>query len=125
MQLKLWCDYKRKMWLTGEMGILSFNGNKIITTSGGECYYLIMKNMLKSLFLAAQAREPELHYEHKELGYNYRLSNLLAAIGRAQLESVDDRVRARRLFLIDTKRVISYRWILFYGRRITGHQIVG
>jgi len=81
----------------GRMGILSFNGNKIITTSGGGM--LVSDNddyIKKARFLATQAREPVLHYEHKELGYNYRLSNLLAAIGRGQLQVLDDRVKTRR-----------------------------
>ena len=81
----------------GQMGILSFNGNKIITTSGGGM--LVSDNedyIKKARFLATQSREPELHYEHKELGYNYRMSNLLAAVGCGQLQVLDDRVRARR-----------------------------
>ena len=81
----------------GGMGILSFNGNKIITTSGGGM--LLSNNpayIKKAHFLATQAREQELHYEHKELGYNYRLSNLLAAVGRGQLQVIDERVKTRR-----------------------------
>jgi dTDP-4-amino-4,6-dideoxygalactose transaminase len=68
----------------GDLAILSFNGNKIITTSGG------------GALLSTQAREPARHYEHTEVGYNYRLSNLLAAVGRAQLADLDRRVEARR-----------------------------
>ncbi|MBC8485940.1 MAG: DegT/DnrJ/EryC1/StrS family aminotransferase, partial [Bacteroidetes bacterium] len=81
----------------GQMGVLSFNGNKIITTSGGGM--LVSDNedyIKKARFLATQAREPELHYEHKELGYNYRMSNLLVAVGRGQLQILDDRVKTRR-----------------------------
>ena len=81
----------------GQMGVLSFNGNKIITTSGGGM--LVSDNegyIKKARFLATQAREPELHYEHRELGYNYRMSNLLAAVGRGQLQVLDNRVKARR-----------------------------
>ena len=81
----------------GQIGILSFNGNKIITTSGGGM--LVSNNedyVIKARFLATQAREPDLHYEHKELGYNYRMSNLLAAVGRGQLLVLDKRVVARR-----------------------------
>ena len=94
----LGADYKgKKCGSFGEMGILSFNGNKIITTSGGG---LLLSNnedyVKKARFLATQAREPELHYEHKELGYNYRMSNLLAAIGSGQLQVLDDRVKTRR-----------------------------
>jgi len=94
----LGADYKgKKCGSFGEMGILSFNGNKIITTSGGGM--LLSNNedyVKKARFLATQAREPELHYEHKELGYNYRMSNLLAAIGSGQLQVLDDRVKTRR-----------------------------
>ena len=94
----LGAEYKgKKCGSFGEMGILSFNGNKIITTSGGGM--LVSNNeeyIKKARFLATQAREPGLHYEHKELGYNYRMSNLLAAVGRGQLKVLDDRVKARR-----------------------------
>ena len=72
------------------MGVLSFNGNKIITTSGGGM--LVSDNedyVTRARFLATQAREPEIHYEHRELGYNYRMSNLLAAVGRGQLQALD------------------------------------
>ncbi len=81
----------------GEIGILSFNGNKIITTSGGGM--LVSNNeeyVNKARFLSTQARESEIHYEHKELGYNYRMSNLLAAVGRGQLEVIEDRIVKRR-----------------------------
>ena len=81
----------------GCIGILSFNGNKIITTSGGGM--LISNNekyVNKARFLSTQARESELHYEHKELGYNYRMSNLLAAVGRGQLQNLDKFVTKRR-----------------------------
>ncbi len=81
----------------GDFGILSFNGNKIITTSGGGA---LVSNDLEALqrarFLSTQARETARHYEHREVGYNYRLSNILAAIGRAQLKVLDERVAARR-----------------------------
>ena len=81
----------------GDLSILSFNGNKIITTSGGGM--LLGRNKAwidRARHLATQAREPVRHYEHKEIGYNYRLSNLLAAVGRAQLADLDRRVEARR-----------------------------
>ena len=81
----------------GDVGILSFNGNKIITTGGGGM--LISNNEKyteKARFLSTQAREPVIHYEHKELGYNYRLSNLLASLGRAQLVKLDSFVKKRR-----------------------------
>jgi len=81
----------------GEMAIFSFNGNKIITTSGGGM--LVSRDerhVERARHLATQAREPAAHYEHAEVGYNYRLSNLLAAVGRAQLRVLEERVRARR-----------------------------
>lgn len=81
----------------GRIGIYSFNGNKIITTSGGG---MLVSNdadlVKKARYLSTQAREPELHYEHTEVGYNYRMSNVLAGIGRGQLQVLNDRVRARR-----------------------------
>ena len=81
----------------GDFGIFSFNGNKILTTSGGGL--LIGKNsefVEKARFLSTQAKEPFLHYEHKEIGYNYRMSNVLASIGVAQMEVLEDRVSKRR-----------------------------
>jgi len=94
----LGAEYKnQKCGSFGRMGILSFNGNKIITTSGGGMLVSDNEDFVeKARFLATQAREPEIHYEHKELGYNYRMSNLLAAMGRGQLQVLDDRVKARR-----------------------------
>jgi pyridoxal phosphate-dependent aminotransferase EpsN len=81
----------------GRMGIYSFNGNKVITTSGGGMLVSDDPGLIAhARKLATQAREPEPHYEHREIGYNYRLSNVLAAIGRAQLRVLEDRVRARR-----------------------------
>jgi dTDP-4-amino-4,6-dideoxygalactose transaminase len=81
----------------GDLSILSFNGNKIITTSGGGMLLGTRKEWIdRARFLATQAREPVAHYEHKEIGFNYRLSNLLAALGRAQLADLDRRVEARR-----------------------------
>lgn len=81
----------------GEIAILSFNGNKIITTSGGGA--LVTKDLKlkeKAVFLATQAREKAVEYLHASVGYNYRLSNVLAGIGRGQMEVIDDRVAARR-----------------------------
>jgi dTDP-4-amino-4,6-dideoxygalactose transaminase len=81
----------------GDLSILSFNGNKIITTSGGGMLLATHKAWIdRARHLATQAREPVRHYEHKDIGYNYRLSNLLAAVGRAQLADLDRRVEARR-----------------------------
>lgn len=81
----------------GELGILSFNGNKIITTSGGGA--LISNNeayINKARFLSTQARDNAPHYQHSEIGYNYRMSNILAGIGRGQLEVINSRVIQRR-----------------------------
>lgn len=90
--------YKGKKCGTfGEMGILSFNGNKIITTSGGGA--LVVKDKeykKKSIFLATQARDDAAHFQHSHIGYNYRLSNISAGVGRGQMEVLDDRVEARR-----------------------------
>lgn len=81
----------------GKLGIFSFNGNKIITTSGGGMLVSDDASLIeRARKLATQAREPLPHYEHSEIGYNYRLSNILAAIGRGQLRVLEDRVRARR-----------------------------
>ncbi|GAB6483183.1 aminotransferase class I/II-fold pyridoxal phosphate-dependent enzyme [Bacillus cereus] len=81
----------------GRFGIYSFNGNKIITTSGGG---MLVSNdteaIEKAKFLATQARDPAPHYQHSQIGYNYRMSNILAGVGRGQLEVLEDRVRARR-----------------------------
>ncbi len=86
----------------GTLGVFSFNGNKIITTSGGGMLVSDDPDLVdRAHFLSTQAREPELHYEHKEIGYNYRMSNILAGIGRGQLKVLQDRVEARRL-LFDT-----------------------
>jgi dTDP-4-amino-4,6-dideoxygalactose transaminase len=81
----------------GLMGVLSFNGNKIITTSGGGA--LISENedyVKKSRFLATQARDAAPHYQHSEIGYNYRMSNVCAAIGRGQMEVLDEHIQLRR-----------------------------
>ena len=84
--------------LFGKIGIFSFNGNKIITTSGGGM--LVTDNAdwaEKVRFWATQSRDPAPHYQHSEIGYNYRLSNLCAAVGRGQLETLEERIRLRRL----------------------------
>jgi dTDP-4-amino-4,6-dideoxygalactose transaminase len=81
----------------GRFGCFSFNGNKILTTSGGGMLVCPDKQSAqRARFLATQARDPAPHYEHSEVGYNYRLSNLLAAIGRGQLSVLQDRVERRR-----------------------------
>ena len=81
----------------GAMGVFSFNGNKIITTSGGGMLVSNSKAWMdRARYLATQARDPAPHYQHSTIGYNYRMSNLLAAVGRAQLRVLDERVAARR-----------------------------
>jgi len=86
----------------GRVAAFSFNGNKIITTSGGGMLLSDDEELIRrARFLATQAREPELHYEHKEIGYNYRMSNLLAGVGRGQLQVLGDRVEARRAVFED------------------------
>ncbi len=111
-----------------DFGILSFNGNKIITTSGGGA--LICKTEAlkkKAVFLSTQARDNAPHYEHSTIGYNYRMSNILAGIGRGQMAVLEDRVKARRnnfnyykhnlsryqdiTFLEEPKNVYSNRWL--------------
>lgn len=81
----------------GSLGVFSFNGNKIITTSGGGMLVSRDRELIeRARFLSTQAREPGPDHCHLEVGYNYRLSNLLAAVGRGQLRHLDDRVRSRR-----------------------------
>ena len=85
------------MWFVWKLSILSFNGNKIITTSGGGA---LVSNNLDDIneanFLSTQAKENKPFYEHKKVGYNYKLSNILASIGVAQLEKINKRVDKRR-----------------------------
>jgi dTDP-4-amino-4,6-dideoxygalactose transaminase len=81
----------------GAASIYSFNGNKIITTSGGGMLASEDKDFIqRARFLSQQARDPFPHYEHSEIGYNYRMSNIVAAIGRGQLTVLDERVRRKR-----------------------------
>ncbi len=91
-------SYKiQKCGTFGDISILSFNGNKIITTSGGGA--LVSRNLKhkeKAIFLATQARDAAPHYQHSEIGYNYRLSNISAGIGRGQMEVLDIHVGLRR-----------------------------
>jgi dTDP-4-amino-4,6-dideoxygalactose transaminase len=112
----------------GEYGILSFNGNKIITTSGGGA---LLSNdqakIEKARFLATQARDPAPHYQHSEIGYNYRMSNICAGIGRGQMLVLDQRVTEKRAlhtwyqsllaqtpgitFLTEPEGLVSNRWL--------------
>ncbi|HZY79668.1 MAG TPA: aminotransferase class I/II-fold pyridoxal phosphate-dependent enzyme [Cyclobacteriaceae bacterium] len=118
----------KKLGTFGDFGILSFNGNKIITTSGGGA--LVSKNPVHietARFLATQARDKAPHYQHSQIGYNYRLSNVCAGIGRGQLKVLDERVKSRRsnfdyyaknlgagsdfLFLPEPEGAFSNRWL--------------
>jgi dTDP-4-amino-4,6-dideoxygalactose transaminase len=81
----------------GQFGVLSFNGNKIITTSGGGALLSDDGELIqKARFLATQSRDNAPHYQHSQIGYNYRMSNVLAAIGRGQMQVLKDRIAARR-----------------------------
>jgi len=87
----------RKCGTFGHINIFSFNGNKIITTSGGGMVVSDDEEAIKKMrFWATQAREAERHYEHKEIGYNYRMSNICAGIGRGQLEVLNKRVASKK-----------------------------
>lgn len=87
----------KMMGTFGKMGILSFNGNKIITTSGGGALVSDQAEWIqKARFLSTQARDAAPHYQHSQIGYNYRLSNVLAGIGRGQMEVLPDRIVNRR-----------------------------
>lgn len=96
--------YKGKMTGTfGEYGVYSFNGNKIITTSGGGALVCNLaddaaadERIKKARFWATQSRDPARHYQHSEIGYNYRMSNIVAGIGRGQLKVIDKRVEKKR-----------------------------
>ncbi|PHC35523.1 pyridoxal phosphate-dependent aminotransferase [Bacillus toyonensis] len=94
----LGATYKgRQTGTLGKIGVYSFNGNKIITTSGGGMLVSDDIELLKKAkFLATQARDPVIHYQHSTVGYNYRMSNIIAGIGRAQLQVLDERVNMRR-----------------------------
>lgn len=87
----------RKCGTFGKLSVLSFNGNKIITTSGGGALLGDDEELIKkSRFLATQARDDAPHYQHSEVGYNYRMSNIVAGIGRGQMKVLDDHVAKRR-----------------------------
>lgn len=91
-------SYKgRKCGTFGTIGVLSFNGNKIITTSGGGAIVLKSRELKdRAVFFATQSRDNAPHYQHSEIGYNYRMSNICAGIGRGQMEVLDDHVLLRR-----------------------------
>jgi dTDP-4-amino-4,6-dideoxygalactose transaminase len=94
----LGATYKnQKMGSLAKFGVYSFNGNKIITTSGGGALVCNDEQQIqRSRYLATQARDPAPHYQHSVIGYNYRMSNIVAGIGRGQMMVIDDRVKARR-----------------------------
>ncbi len=92
------CINNRPCGTFGDISVLSFNGNKIITTSGGGALLSSNHEFVKmAKFLSTQARDQAVHYEHSQVGYNYRLSNVCAGIGRGQMKVLDDRVIQRRL----------------------------
>jgi len=118
----------RSLGTLGDMGILSFNGNKIITTSGGGALISDNDKFIKTArFLSTQSRDKAPHYQHSSIGYNYRMSNVLAGIGRGQLEVINDRIAKRRSnfefyrqnlkdlkgisFLTECKPGFSNRWL--------------
>ena len=112
----LGCKFKGKHVGTfGKMGVVSFNGNKIITTSGGGV--LISDDAIlieKAKFLATQARDKALYYQHTQIGYNYRMSNIIAGIGRGQLEVLQERIMKRREnFMFYKKSLSGIRGISF------------
>ncbi|UUF14875.1 MULTISPECIES: DegT/DnrJ/EryC1/StrS family aminotransferase [Flavobacterium] len=87
----------KKCGTFGEIGVLSFNGNKIITTSGGGAIVTKKSEVKeKAVFLSTQARDNAPHYQHSEIGYNYRMSNICAGIGRGQMEILDNHIQLRR-----------------------------
>ena len=92
----------------GDYGIFSFNGNKIITTSGGGMLVSDDEEKIEKVrFWATQSRDPARHYQHSELGYNYRMSNVLAGIGRGQLKVLDDRVAKKKYIFEFYKRELG------------------
>lgn len=108
--------YKGKMSGTfGKFGIYSFNGNKIITTSGGGALVSNdVEALKKARFLATQARDPAIHYQHSQVGYNYRMSNIVAGVGRGQMEVLDKRVnQKRKVFEIYHKALSDFNGIEF------------
>ena len=105
----LGASYKgRKSGSFGTLSVFSFNGNKIITTSGGGALCGDDEDMIaRARFLSTQAREAAAHYEHREIGFNYRMSNILAGIGRGQLKVLDDRVARRRAIFALYKEALA------------------
>lgn len=115
-------EYKeRKSGSMGDFGIYSFNGNKIITTSGGG---MLVSNDTESLdrarSLAAQARDPVPYYQHQQTGYNYRMSNILAGVGIAQLGVLDERVAAKRALFVRYKEYLGSLEGIHFAEEIEG-----
>lgn len=107
----------RRTGTFGQLGVYSFNGNKIITTSGGGALVSEDGGLIeRARFLATQARDPAPHYQHSVIGYNYRLSNVLAGIGRGQMRVLDERIAQRRA---NFERYQQY----FAGWQAKGHHI--
>jgi len=105
----------------GDMAVYSFNGNKILTTSGGGMLVSENKKWIeKAKFLSTQAKEDHLHYEHKEFGYNYRMSNVLAAIGVAQMEVLTARVERKREIFELYKKNLSEMYEVQFMPEIQG-----
>ena len=93
----------------GRIGVFSFNGNKIITTSGGGMVVSDNEEALQKMkFWATQAREPARHYEHKEVGYNYRMSNIVAAIGRGQMKVLAERIQRKKEIFYAYKETFAH-----------------
>ncbi|MFI3175880.1 MAG: aminotransferase class I/II-fold pyridoxal phosphate-dependent enzyme [Eubacteriales bacterium] len=101
----LGATYKGKQTGTfGRMGIYSFNGNKIITTSGGGMLVSQDEALIqRARFLATQARDPARHYQHSEIGYNYRMSNIVAGIGRGQMTCLDNHIQKKKELYLEYK----------------------
>ena len=112
----------RKCGTGGEVSILSFNGNKIITTSGGGMLVTKSEKLAEEArFLATQARDPAPHYEHSTYGYNYRLSNICAAIGIGQMEVLDARVARRRAICDRYHAALSRPGVTFMPEPMGAH----
>ncbi len=128
----------KKVGTFGTLGVYSFNGNKIITTGGGGALVSGNKELIdKAKYLATQAREIAPHYQHSEVGYNYRMSNIAAGIGRGQMEVLEERIKKRRVvfdhyfnefdhhpgisFLCEPPGTYSNRWLttmLFHREKV-------
>jgi dTDP-4-amino-4,6-dideoxygalactose transaminase len=112
----------RKLGTFGDLSVLSFNGNKIITTSGGGALLSNRGDWInKARFLATQARDSAPHYEHTHIGYNYRLSNICAGIGRGQLKVLDARVAQRRAIFESYQKAFEHTAGLIFQSEPEGY----